>query len=69
MNNSETPPQFQARCRHLRSKEMYHQAAGQPDDEFASGQFWCAKSQENFGPDGQPVSGTECCASRSCFTP
>ena len=51
----------------MRSKEMYYQSHGQEDDAFSSGVFWCGKTQENFGPDGQPVSKTECCAGRSCY--
>ena len=39
----------------MRSKEMYYEGHGQEDDEFSSGVFWCGKTQENFGPDGQPV--------------
>jgi hypothetical protein len=53
-------------CRNLRSKEMYY-AYGQEDDEFASGCFWCAKTQEGFGPDGQAVSKAECCNGRTCY--
>ena len=41
-------------CRNLRSKEMYY-AYGQEDDDYSSGVFWCAKTQEGFGPDGQPA--------------
>ena len=51
----------------MRSKEMYYQGQGQEDDEFSSGVFWCGKTQENFGPDGQPVSKAECCAGRGCY--
>lgn len=52
-------------CRHLRCKEMYHQSPD--DDEFASGQFWCNRTQEGFGPDGSPCGKKECCANRSCY--
>lgn len=54
-------------CRNLRSKEMYYQPAGQEEDEFASGIFWCCRTQESFGPDGQPIGKRECCAGRGCF--
>jgi len=57
---------LQLPCRNLRSKEMYY-AYGEPDDEYSSGVFWCAKTQEGFGPDGQPVSKLECCNGRSCY--
>ena len=53
-------------CRDLRSKEMYYQGAGH-EDEYASGVYWCAKTQEGFGPDGQPAGKMECCAGRSCY--
>ncbi len=51
----------------MRSKEMYYQGAGQEDDPFSSGIFWCKQTHENFGPDGQPCGKTECCAGRSCY--
>jgi hypothetical protein len=52
-------------CRYLRSKEMYHQSAD--DDEFASGLFWCSRTQEVFGPDGAACGKKECCANRTCY--
>ncbi len=52
-------------CRHLRCKEMYYQAP--TDDEFASGIYWCGKTQENSGPDGQPCSKCECGPERACY--
>ena len=67
MSNSDSAPQFQAACPNLRSKEMYHQAPGPDDDQFSSGLFWCARTQESFGPDGQPVSKGDCCNGRQCF--
>jgi hypothetical protein len=67
MNAEETSQSgFQPLCRHLRSKEMYYQAPGQMDDEFSSGVYWCGKTQETFGPDGEPVGKTECCSGRNC---
>ena len=59
-SSAETP------CRNLRSKEMYY-AYGEAEDEFSSGCFWCAKTQEGFGPDGQGVSKAECCKERTCY--
>lgn len=67
MNNPEASPKIQTPCRNLRSKEMYHQAPGQEDDQFSSGIFWCIKTHEIFGPDGQPVHKTQCCTGRECF--
>jgi hypothetical protein len=65
MNTPETTPNLQLPCRNLRNKEMYYQ--GQEDDQFASGICWCSKTHEGFGPDGIPVSKTDCCANRSCY--
>ena len=52
-------------CRHLRCKEMYYQAPD--DDAFASGIYWCGKTQENSGPDGQSCSKCECGPERACY--
>jgi hypothetical protein len=52
-------------CRHLRSKEMYYQ--GSVEDEFSSGIYWCVKTQENMGPDGQSCSKCECGPERACY--
>ncbi len=67
MNNPEPIMRVQIPCRHLRNKEMFYQSPGQEDDEFSSGVYWCGKTQEAFGPDGQPAGKAECCPSRSCF--
>ena len=52
-------------CRDLRNKEMYYQ--GEEEDEFASGIYWCQRTRESFGPDGQPCAKKECCEGRSCY--
>jgi hypothetical protein len=65
MKIEEQTAQLQLPCRYLRCKEMYYQ--GETDDEFASGQFWCHRTQEAFGPDGTPCGKKECCASRTCY--
>jgi hypothetical protein len=52
-------------CRHLRCKEMYYQAP--TEGGFASGVHWCSKTQENYGPDGDPVDKTACCTGRKCY--
>jgi hypothetical protein len=46
---------------------MYYQSYGQEDDEFSSGIFWCGRTQENFGPDGEPCGKQHCCSGRSCY--
>ena len=65
MNNANEVTSLQVPCRNIRSKEMFYQAAD--DDEFASGIYWCNKTHEDFGPDGEPVSKKRCCETRSCF--
>lgn len=64
---SASTARFQIPCPNLRSKEMFYQAPGQEDDAFSSGLYWCSRTQETFGPDGQPVGKAECCAGRACF--
>ena len=59
---STAPP---AACRHLRCKEMYYH--GSTDDEFASGIFWCVRTQENMGPDGRPCDKCDCGPARACY--
>ena len=54
-------------CPFLRNKEMYYGESGLEDEAFSSGAFWCTKTQEAFGPDGEPAGGEECRAGRSCF--
>ena len=65
MEPTEPAAQNQIPCRYLRSKEMYYQ--GQEDDEFASGLYWCNRTQESFGPDGAACGKMECCAKRTCY--
>jgi len=68
MSNDQTSETaLQIHCRHLRSKEMYYQDYGQADDEFSSGIYWCGKTQENFGPDGEPCSKGEKYSERACY--
>ena len=54
-------------CRFLRSKEMHYLSPGAEDDEFSSGIYWCNKTHENFGPDGEEVGKRHCCAGRNCY--
>lgn len=64
--NTESPA-FQFPCKHIRSKEMYYQSSTVEDDAYASGIFWCMRTHETFGPDGQPVERAECRPCRNCF--
>lgn len=52
-------------CRYLRCKEMYYGAS--EDDAAASGVYWCDRTQEPFGPDGEVCGRKQCCANRTCY--
>ena len=65
MNTTDNTLNFKRPCRYLRNKEMFYQGAD--DDAFASGLYWCSKTQENCGPDGSNAGKTECCTGRSCY--
>lgn len=67
MSESNNSTGLRSQCRNLRSKEMYYESPGQEEDAFAGGAYWCLKTHEAFGPDGQPAEKKECCAGRSCF--
>jgi hypothetical protein len=54
-------------CKYLRSKEMFYESPGAEDSDFASGVFWCSKTQEAFGPDGDSADKGECKPGRSCY--
>ena len=54
-------------CKCLRSKEMYYQPYGQDEDEFSSGVYWCTRTHEGFGPDGESVGKQQCQPGRSCY--
>jgi hypothetical protein len=67
MDPSIASTKLQILCRNLRSKEMYHQSPGQTEGEFSSGLYWCSRTCETFGPDGQTAGKSECCTGRSCY--
>jgi len=63
-------PQLLVPCKLLRSKEMFYEGPGQDpggDDPFSSGAYWCAKTQEAFGPDGEPAEKGDCQCGRPCY--
>jgi hypothetical protein len=65
-----TGPQVQVLvpCKFLRSKEMFYEQPGDGADvAFASDVYWCSKTQEAFGPDGEPAEKSECQCGRSCY--
>jgi hypothetical protein len=55
-------------CRELRSKGMYINA-GLPDGQEVTGDghFWCLRTMESYGPDGQAIGRKECRAGRDCY--
>ena len=67
MQTLKSSPPIQLLCRNLRCKEMYYQQTVEEEDPFASNVYWCAKTQEAFGPDGQAAGKKECCAGRGCY--
>ena len=58
---------FDPPCKHLRSKEMFHEDAASEEDAFASDMFWCNKSLETFGPDVEPADKCDCTNARKCY--
>jgi len=57
------------RCRHLLSKGLYLNA-GLPDDgnRIGDGNFWCANTQETYGPDKGFCNGEDCTiTTRTCY--
>lgn len=54
-------------CKCLRSKEMFYGEAAGEDSLFAGGVYWCTRTQDALGPDGQPVERQECMESRTCY--
>jgi hypothetical protein len=65
------PVSLRVTCLHMRHKLMYcddrHAIRGMVDDSSTTRVFWCAKTQEVLGPDGQPTHPADCNASRSCY--
>ncbi len=61
---------LQPACRHLRHKLMYvdmrQTTPGLVDDSSDTRIFFCTKTQDQFGPDNEPVSPKDCGKSRSC---
>jgi len=59
-------------CANLRHKGMYCEADSHPEemalyrDPIEATAFWCACTQKNFGPDGQPATAELCASGRGC---
>ena len=71
MMNDERPVELKVCCQSIRHKLMYvderHATPGMIDDSSSTRIFFCVKTQESLGPDGEPVSPTDCAATRSCY--
>ena len=69
--SEESPVRLKASCVHLRHKMMYvdvRQATpGLVDDSSDTRVFFCTKTQEQLGPDDEPVSPSDCTTDRSCY--
>lgn len=75
--NTEKPVEFdrpvklRVTCLNLRHKLMYvderHAARGITDNSSDTRIFWCAKTHETLGPDGEPVSPGDCSNGRACY--
>lgn len=54
-------------CRCMRSKEMFYESDPYAEDLYTGGAFWCTKTLEAFGPDGDAVDSQECGPGRKCY--
>jgi hypothetical protein len=70
MENLQLPMLGTTRCDHLRWKGLFVDAAQDPAVEHVTERsYWCLKTQICFGPDGQPVSESDCTPGRPCYKP
>ncbi len=64
------PVSLKITCLHLRHKLMYvdsrQNQPGMVDDDSSSRVYFCTKTQEQLGPDEQPVSPSQCQPGRAC---
>lgn len=62
---------LQVSCQNLRHKLMYvdmrQNTPGLVDDSSDTRIFFCNKTQDQFGPDNEPVGPKDCSQSRSCY--
>ncbi len=65
------PLELKPCCQHLRHKMMYvddrQSIRGLVDDRSDTRVYFCIKSQDALGPDGEPAHPSDCTASRSCY--
>ncbi|MFO0826761.1 MAG: hypothetical protein U0572_01320 [Phycisphaerales bacterium] len=71
MSDDEKPLKLKVCCHHLRHKMMYvdhrQSVRGMVDDSSDTRVYFCIKSQESLGPDGQPVHPSDCTPDRGCY--
>ena len=67
MSESTEATHFAIPCRYLRTNKMFHGAPDEEIDESEAGMFWCEKTRETFGPDGECVGKSDCGSDRSCY--
>ena len=69
--NTEKDLNLKTACQSIRHKLMYvddrHATPGMVDDSSDTRIFFCVKTQDSLGPDGEAVSQTDCKKNRSCF--
>ena len=62
---------LQVSCQSIRHKLMYvdeqHATPGLVDDSSDTRVFFCLKTQESLGPDGESVSPGDCKQGRACY--
>ncbi len=65
------PVTLRVTCLNLRHKLMYvdprHAQRGMVDINSDTRIYWCAKTQEQLGPDQQPVGPGDCSNGRGCY--
>ncbi|MCX5689610.1 MAG: hypothetical protein NTV94_07480 [Planctomycetota bacterium] len=65
------PVELNVTCLHLRHKLMYvddrQKLPGMVDAESSTRIYFCTRTQEQLGPDDEPVNPQQCCDGRACF--
>ena len=65
------PIHLQVACANLRHKMMYiddrQRQVGMVDDSSDTRVFWCIRTQESLGPDGENVNARRCTPERGCY--
>lgn len=65
------PVRLKVSCLNIRHKLMYcdsrHDVPGMVDDTSSTRVFFCLRTQDVLGPDGEPVDPVACCAGRGCY--